>query len=84
MDKPLVLFCDNTGAIANSKEPHSNKRSKNIERKYHIIREYVARGDVKVMKIASEDNLADPFTMTLPKATFDMHIKEMRLVESRH
>ena len=66
MDKPLVLFCDNTGAIANSKEPRSHKRSKHIERKYHIIREYVARGDVKDMKIASEDNLADPFTKTLP------------------
>ena len=84
MDKPLVLFCDNTGAIANSKEPRSHKRSKHIERKYHIIREYVARGDVKVMKIATEDNLADPFTKTLPEATFDKHIKEMGLVELRH
>ena len=84
MDKPLVLFCDNTGAIANSKEPRSHKRSKHIERKYHIIQEYVARGDVKVMKIASEDNLADPFTKTQPEATFDKHIKEMGLVELRH
>ena len=37
MDKPLVLFCDNAGAIAKSKEPRSHKRSKHIERKYHII-----------------------------------------------
>ena len=84
MDKPLVLFCDNTGVIANSKEPRSHKRSKHIERKYHIIREYVARGDVKVMKIATKDNLADQFTKTLPEATFDKHIKEMRLVKLRH
>ena len=84
MDKPLVLFCDNTGAISNSKEPHSHKKCMYIERKYHIIREYVARGDVKVMKIATEDNLADSFTKTLPEATFDKHIKEMRLVELRH
>ena len=84
MDKLLVLFCDNTGAIANSKEPRSHKRSKHIERKYHIIREYVARGDVKVMKITSEDNLAYPFTKTLLEDTFDNHIKEMGLVELRH
>ena len=84
MDKPLVLFCDNTRAIANSKEPRSHKRSKHIERKYHIIREYVARGDVKVMKIATEENLADSFTKTLPEATFDKHIKKMGLVELRH
>ena len=44
----------------------------------------MARGDVKVMKIATEDNLADPFTKTLPEATFDKHIKEMGLVELRH
>ena len=84
MDKPLVLFCDNKRGIANSKEPRSHKRSKHIERKYHIIREYVARGDVKVMTIASKDNLTDLFTTTLPEALFDKHIKEMRLVELRH
>ena len=44
----------------------------------------MARGDVKVMKIATEDNLANSFTKTLPEATFDKHIKEMRLVELRH
>ena len=37
MDKPFVLFCDNIGAIANSIEPRSHKKSKHIERKYHII-----------------------------------------------
>ena len=62
MDKPIVLYCDNSGAVANSKEPRSHKRGKHIERKYHLIREIVNRGDVAVMKIASQDNLADPFT----------------------
>ena len=41
-------------------------------------------GEMKEMKIATEDNLADPFTKTLPEATFDNHIKEMGLVELRH
>ena len=26
MDKPIVLYCDNSGAVANSKEPRSHKR----------------------------------------------------------
>ena len=26
MDKPLMLYCDNSGAVANSKEPRSHKR----------------------------------------------------------
>ena len=52
MEKPLVLYCDNSGAVANSKEPRSHKREKHIERKYHLIREIVHRGDVAIMKIA--------------------------------
>ena len=38
MDKPIVLYCDNNRAVANSKEPSSHKRGKHIERKYHLIR----------------------------------------------
>ncbi|XP_070054602.1 secreted RxLR effector protein 161-like [Nicotiana tomentosiformis] len=63
---PITLYCDNSGAIVNSKESHSHKRAKHIERKYHLIREIVQRGDVVVTKIASEKNLADPFTKSLP------------------
>ena len=45
----------------------SHKRGKHIERKYHLIREIVNRGDVVVSQIASEDNLVDPFTKGLSK-----------------
>ena len=38
MDEPLVLYCDNSGAVANSR---SHKRGKHMERKYHLIREIV-------------------------------------------
>ena len=54
MEKPLVLYYDNSGAVANSKEPRSHKRGKHKERKYHLIRVIVHRGDVAVMKIASK------------------------------
>ena len=64
MEKPLVLYCDNSGAVENFKEPRSHKRGKHIEKKYHLIREIVHRGEVTVMKIASEQNLADPFITT--------------------
>ena len=41
----ITLYCDNSGAIANAKEPRSHKRGKHIERKYHLIREIVSRGN---------------------------------------
>ena len=73
----ITLYCDNSGAVANSKEPRSHKRGKHIERKYHLIREIVNRGDVAVSQIASEDNLADPFTKGLSQKVFDQHVEGM-------
>ena len=76
---PITLYFDNSGAVVNSKEPRTHKRAKHIERKYHLIRDIVHRGDVVVTKIASVDNLADPFTKSLPAKTFDSHLEGMRL-----
>ena len=61
-NKQITIYCDNSGAVANSKEPRSHKKGKHIERKYHLLRENVHRGDVTITKIASAENLADPFT----------------------
>ena len=79
MEKTLVLYYDNSGAVANSKEPRSHKSGKHIERKYHLIREIVHRGDLAVTKIASEQNLADLFTKTLPKRVFTSHLEGLGL-----
>ena len=69
--KPVDLYYDNTGAIANIKEPRHHKRTKNIERRYHLIRSTVERGDVNILNIASKDNLADPFTKMLLAKVFE-------------
>ena len=81
---PITLFCDNSGAVAQSKDPRNHKKGKYIERKYHIIRDIVARGDVVVAKIDSVNNLADPFTKALPQRTFDSNLEGMgvRLVNN--
>ena len=73
----ITLHCDNSEAIANAKEPRSHKRGKHIERKYHLIREIVTRGDTVVSQIASEDNLVDPFTKGLGQKIFNQHVEIM-------
>ena len=79
MQLPITFYCDNSGAVANSKEPRTHKKGKHIERKYHLIRDIVQRGDVMVTKIASVDNLIDPFTKSLPAKTFDRHVEGVRV-----
>ena len=63
---PITLFCNNSGVVIQSKEPRNHKRGKNIERKYHLIRDIVVHEDVMVAKIASANNMTYPFTVTLP------------------
>ncbi|PKI33257.1 hypothetical protein CRG98_046351 [Punica granatum] len=68
----VELYCDNTGAIAQAKELRSHQKSKHIERRYHIIREIIGRGDVAMQKVASTNNVVDPLT----KATTQQQLKK--------
>ena len=80
----ITLFCDNSGVVAQSKDPRNHKKGKHIERKYHIIQDIVTRGDVLVAKIESANNLTDRFTKALPQRTFESHLEGMgvRLVHN--
>jgi hypothetical protein len=74
---PIDLYCDNNGAIAQAKEPRSHQKSKHILRRYHLIREIVKRGDVKICKVHTDLNMADPLTKPLPQAKYETHTRAM-------
>jgi hypothetical protein len=38
---PMDLHCDNSGDIAQAKEPSSHKRGKHVLQRYHLIREII-------------------------------------------
>jgi hypothetical protein len=48
---PIEIYCDNNSVIAQAKEPRFHKKNKHILRKYHLIREYVDEGEIKLCKI---------------------------------
>ncbi|VFQ77921.1 unnamed protein product [Cuscuta campestris] len=77
INDPISLFCDNTGAIAQAKEPRSHQKTKHIVRRYHIIREIVDRGDVMICKVDTDDNIADPLTKPLGKLKHEGHTRSM-------
>ena len=74
---PIELYCDNNGAIAQAKEPRSHQRSKHILKHFHVIREIIARGDVKICRVSTDDNVADPLTKSLAQAKHDGHVRSM-------
>ncbi|GKE02286.1 retrotransposon protein, putative, ty1-copia subclass, partial [Tanacetum coccineum] len=49
---PIEIFCDNESAVALTKEPKDNGKSKHIDRKYHFVRSKVAEGHV-IVKVLS-------------------------------
>ena len=42
-----------------------------------MIRKIIGRGDVEIQKIASANNVANPFTKTLTQQQLDRHLEKM-------
>ena len=71
----MDVYCDNNGAIAQAKEPRSHPQSKHILRSFHLIREIIERGDVKICRVHTDNNNADPLTEPLPQSKHDSHTR---------
>ena len=73
----MDVYCDNNGAIAQAKEPRSHQRSKQILGRFHLIHEIIKRGDVKICRVHTDDNVVDPLTKPLPQSKHDGHIRSI-------
>jgi hypothetical protein len=49
-----------------AKEIRSHKKVKHVLWRYHLIREIINRGDVKVCKVHTDQNVADLLMKSLP------------------
>ncbi|KAL0411619.1 UNVERIFIED_CONTAM: Retrovirus-related Pol polyprotein from transposon RE2, partial [Sesamum latifolium] len=77
--EPVVIFCDNNGAIAQAKKSRSHHRSKHILRRYHLLREMVSRGDCRMDRVSSAENTADPLTKPMSQIAHTQHLDKMGL-----
>ncbi|KAM1729771.1 hypothetical protein ACFX12_020113 [Malus domestica] len=74
---PVTLYCDNSGAIAQAKEPRAHQKNKHFDRRFNIIRRYAAEGKVNILKVASADNVANPLTKPMSQIQLDHHMEKM-------
>ncbi|KAF2301453.1 hypothetical protein GH714_024366 [Hevea brasiliensis] len=77
--EPVVLWCDNIGAIYLSANPVFHARTTHIELNYHFVLEQVTNGTIQVRFLASEDQVADILTKPLGQCLFDKHRDKLRL-----
>ncbi|KAF2880534.1 hypothetical protein ILUMI_25647 [Ignelater luminosus] len=68
--KTIKIYEDNSGVVAIAKYGNFTKNSKHIEVHYHFIHENVKSGKIEVVKIDSENNIADLFTKALGNIKF--------------
>nr|GEV91616.1 hypothetical protein [Tanacetum cinerariifolium] len=65
--EPISMYCDNIEAIAIAKDDGVTKGARHFRANVHYLCETIKLGDVKIEKIHTYDNLADPFTKALAK-----------------
>ena len=69
-EEKTLIFCYNTSAIAITQNPKFHARTKNIDVRHHFIRDHVEKGNIEILKIGTEDQLADIFTKPLQESRF--------------
>ena len=79
VEEPIPIYCDNSGAIIQAKEPKSSNKARHVLRKFHIIRDFVERGDISIYKVGTADNVVDPLTKPLAQAQREGHVASMGL-----
>ena len=67
---PSIIFDDSTACIGMSRNPINRDRNKHIDLKYHFVRHKVAQGEIKLVYVPTEENVADIMTKTLAKIKF--------------
>ena len=66
LNGPADVMCDNAGVVKNTSIPESTLSKRHNAINYHVIRESVAAGIMRVGKEDGDSNLADAFTKILP------------------
>ncbi|KAL2230850.1 UNVERIFIED_CONTAM: hypothetical protein Sindi_1679400 [Sesamum indicum] len=74
-----VVAWKSSEVIAQAKESRSHHRSKHILKCYHLLREMVSRGDVRMDRVSSIENTTDRLTKPMSQITHARHLDKMGL-----
>ncbi|GJW22936.1 hypothetical protein Tco_0033558 [Tanacetum coccineum] len=77
INESIKMFCDNSAALLIANEPGVKRGARHYHRRYHYVRERIELGKINLLKVYTNDNLADPFTKALPKGKLTQHARSM-------
>ena len=73
LTQPVVLLEDNQSAIKLARNLDTSSRTKHIDIRHHLVKDHVARGDVVLMYVSTEDQAADGLTKSLDAEKHERH-----------
>nr|GFB48685.1 hypothetical protein [Tanacetum cinerariifolium] len=79
INEPIKMFCDNSAAFHFANEPGVQKGARHYHRRYHYVRKCIELGEIKLLKVHTDENLAYPFTNALSKGKLTQHARSMGL-----
>ncbi|GKB29903.1 hypothetical protein Tco_0869304 [Tanacetum coccineum] len=81
--KPITMYCDNTGAISIENDHGVTKGEWHFRVKVHYLRENIDLGDVRIEKVDIDDNLANPITKALAFPKHSELTRKIGLIPAR-
>jgi hypothetical protein len=75
------LLCDNESAVKIANNPVQHSCTMHIDFRHHFLRDHVAKGDIILEGVRSEDQLADILTKPLDKTRSFMLINELNILD---
>ncbi|GKA79271.1 hypothetical protein Tco_0785867 [Tanacetum coccineum] len=81
INEPIKMFCDNSAALLIANEPGVPRGARHYHRIYHYVRKCIELGEINLLKVHTDDNLADPFTKALSKGKLTQTMR-LRLVST--
>ena len=79
--KHIPLYCDNESVIKIAHNPVQHSRTKHIAIIHHLIHDHVAREDIVINHVKTEDNLTDIFTKPLDEKRFCVLWCELNILD---
>jgi hypothetical protein len=79
--KKVPLLCDNESTIKIFNNPVQHSRTKHIDIRHHFLRDHVAKNDISLEGVRTEDQLANISTKPLDEATFCRLRNELNVLD---
>ncbi|GKF98910.1 hypothetical protein Tco_0297693 [Tanacetum coccineum] len=82
IEEPISMYYDNTRAITIANESGITKGARHFRVKVHYLREVIEFCDIKLEKVYTDDNLADPFTKALAFLKHSEHTRNIGMLSA--